>query len=213
MASWFRTAFLAGTITLSAGCSGLAQTPPSNTAATAPSIPPPPGQLQTPGEAGKKDVESAAEAPLHDVNLIRQRIPPVLLAAITDPYAPPQPLNCQTLIRDIDDLSAALGPDYDAPPTPHHHKKVTDSGGLGLSLMHGAAENLLPFHGYVATLSGAEKHDELVIHAIGAGSARRAYLKGLGEARRCPAPATPRHLAVPAPPYYDGPRKPKYPIR
>ncbi len=47
-------------------------------------------------------------------------------------------------------------------------------------------------------LSGAEKHDSLVQHAMASGAIRRAYLKGLGEARGCDPPATPQHLAKPA---------------
>ena len=71
---------------------------------------------------------------------------------------------------------------------------------------------LLPFAGFVSTLSGAGKHDQLVSEVIIAGSVRRAYLKGLGEAYRCPFPAYPDHLFVqPKPPPEH--RAPEYPIR
>lgn len=172
---------------------------------------PPTPQLVTPGQEGAKSVTTAAEAPLHEMNLVGQKIPPVLLAAMADPYARLAPTNCRTLSTAIDDLTVALGPDFDAaPPGP---PGATESGGLGLKLMNSAAGSLLPFHGFVGYLTGANKRDEKVMRALAAGSARRAYLKGLGEARRCPEPASPRHLASAAPPIYDGPRRPKYPIR
>jgi hypothetical protein len=178
--------------------------------ASQPGAPPSP-QLVTPAQEGSKSVTTAAEAPLHEMNLVRQSIPPVLLAALADPYAYPSPLTCDTIISAVDELDVALGPDFDN-RAPKKKKSITGSGGVGLSLMNSAAGNLLPFHGYVGTLSGASKHDALVISALNAGNAQRAYLKGLGEARSCPAPAAPHHIGHAVPPVYDGPRRPKYPI-
>ena len=168
-------------------------------------------QLVTPGQEGAKSLTTAAETPLHEMNLVGEHIPPVLLASLADPYAYPQPLTCQNLAENIERLTVALGPDFDD-RTPKPKRKVAGSGGLGLQLLSGFAGNLLPYHGYVGALTGASKHDELVIRAIGAGAAQRAYLKGLGAAHGCPGPATPRHLDPPAPPAYDGPQRPRYPI-
>ncbi|HEY2482445.1 MAG TPA: hypothetical protein VGI30_09665, partial [Caulobacteraceae bacterium] len=85
---------------------------------------PPSSQLVTPSQEGSKTITTAAEAPLHQLNLISQRIPPVLMAALADPYASPSPLTCQTLTRAIADLTVALGPDYDyVPPEPQRGKK------------------------------------------------------------------------------------------
>jgi hypothetical protein len=42
-----------------------------------------------------------------------------------------------------------------------------------------------------------------VQHAMASGAIRRAYLKGLGEARGCDPPATPQHLAKPAAPVVE----------
>src|SRR5437764_11891661 len=76
------------------------------------------GARQTPDRAGTANLSSAAQAPLHDLNLARQRIPPVLLAAITNPYDRPQPLDCAEITRQIRVLSNALGADFDEPDTP-----------------------------------------------------------------------------------------------
>jgi len=42
-------------------------------------------------------------------------------------------------------------------------------------------------------MSGAEHYSREVAAAIAAGTVRRAYLKGLGDARGCAAPAAPIH--------------------
>jgi hypothetical protein len=173
---------------------------------------PPSAQLVTPAQEGAKSLTTAASAPLHEMNLVGQKIPPILLAALADPYAYPSALTCDALADEVDNLTVALGPDFDNAP-PLEKKKVTESGGLGLQLANSAAGSLLPFHGYIGYLTGSSKRDQLIMRALNAGSSRRAYLKGLGEAQRCPAPAAPRHLAMAAPPVYDGPRRPKYPIR
>lgn len=135
-------------------------------------------------DAGTRNMESAAETPLRNANLVRQNIPPVVLAAMDAPYAHPRPLTCQGIATEVAALDQALGPDYDA------------GGGaskthLGPSAMKVAANTLIPFLGVLRFVSGAEAHDRKVVRAIIAGSARRSYLKGLGEARRCQAPASP----------------------
>lgn len=167
--------------------------------------------IQTPGAYGHSDVEHAATAPLHDLNVVRQKIPPVLLAAISDPYARPA-RSCRAIYADVGQLTDALGPDFDQPGTPVDPTLRGRAGPMALSIMHGAAENLLPFHSFVSTLTGAEKHDALVLQAINAGSVRRAYLKGLGEAHGCRPPGAPHHLAYAPPPPREHDR-PIYPNR
>lgn len=191
---------LVGVVVLLAVSKGAAQ----------PAQEPPPAQLHSPDRAGSANMQNAAEAPLHDLNLVRQKIPPVLLAALADPYARPQPPTCRGLADQVRALTGALGGDFDAPYNPQA-PSLTTQRGIALTLAHGAAESLLPFAGFVRTLSGAQKHDQLVIEVITAGSVRRGYLKGLGEAHGCPAPAVPSHFAYAAPPYQEE-RKPEYPI-
>ena len=55
--------------------------------------------------------------------------------------------------------------------------------------MQSGARLLLPYSGLVSTVTGARRHDQQIIEAITAGSVRRGYLKGLGEAYRLPLPA------------------------
>ncbi len=175
--------------------------------------PPPPGQIQTPNQASQSTMGQAAAAPMYDMNLMRQKIPPLLLAAMADPYARPTPATCRNLTALVNELTVALGDDLDViadddDSTKAKRARMTREG------LHAGSEALLPFSGFVRKLSGAEQHDKLVLDAITSGDVRRAYLKGLGEARGCPPPATPKHLTHPIvlPEEDSGPRKPKYPI-
>jgi hypothetical protein len=111
----------------------------------------------------------------------------------------------------VQQLRDALGGDFDEADNPQS-PSLTTRRGVALTLVHGASEMLLPFAGFVKTLTGAQKHDQLVVEVITAASVRRGYLKGLGEAHGCPYPAYPRHVAVEPPPVHEG-RKPEYPIR
>jgi hypothetical protein len=172
----------------------------------------PNGELQTPDRAQTSSLGAAATAPLHDLNITRQGIPPVLLAAITNPYDLPQPLNCAVIGREVAQLDTILGADFDQPETPQQPSLTLHNGRVALALVKGASEMLLPFAGFVRTLSGAGHHDQLVIEAITAGSVRRGYLKGLGESLHCPPPSRPVHFRVPPPPAREDGPEPKYPI-
>jgi hypothetical protein len=96
------------------------------------------------------------------------------------------------------------------------------AGGAALGAVASAAQDMIPMRGWVRKLTGAERHDRLVQSAVASGAVRRAYLKGLGEARGCDPPATPQHKPPPEPPVVDpgmppprdpyGPRKPRFPI-
>ena len=168
-------------------------------------------RVQTTSEANRESLQGAVAAPLRDVNVLRTKIPPVLLEAIPDPYARPRKLNCQALYAMVKPLDDALGPDLDLDPEPD--ETLAEQGREGaLGLVAGAASDVIPFRSWVRRLTGAERHDKLVQQAIKAGSVRRAYLKGLGESKGCHPPATPQHKPpqAAAEPPHKGPR---YPIR
>lgn len=169
---------------------------------------PPPQKIQTTSDANKDGLDGAAMAPLRDMNLLRTKIPPVLLEAMADPYArPPKKTNCDTLISMVAPLDLALGEDVDRVP-PQENEDLMDrgkrmAGSAAFGAVASAAQDLIPMRGWVRKLSGAEKHDRLVQSAMASGAIRRAYLKGLGEARGCNPPATPQHLAKPAAPVVE----------
>jgi len=179
--------------------------------------PPPPAQVQTTDQINRGSVVGAVSAPMRDLNLLRSKIPPVLLEALEDPYKRPKPATCSELIGLLGPLNEALGADIDEPSSPDDRALIAKgrdvAGDTALGMVASAAQDLIPLRGWVRKLSGAEQHDRLVRAAITAGGIRRGYLKGLGEARGCNPPATPTHVKseIPKPP----PKKkgPRFPIR
>jgi hypothetical protein len=140
-------------------------------------------------------VQKAVEAPLADLNLVQEKIPAVLLAAVKAPYALPAQRACPDLANEVRALDGSLGADLDTPPTPANPGLVargTDAiGDAANDALRGAAESVIPFRGWVRKLDGAERHSKEVAAAIAAGSVRRAFLKGVGQALGCAAPAAP----------------------
>ena len=192
--------------------SAAAQTRTGRTAP--PPAPAPDDQVRTSDQVKQGSVQGAATTPLRDLNVMKVEIPELLLESLKDPYQrPPRNWKCSTLVSLLQPLEAALGPDLDQLPT--DEVDLADRGKqTALSVAGDLAGGAIPFRGVVRRVSGAASHDKLVQSAILAGSVRRAYLKGLGEARGCPAPAAPTHTMTksPAVTAKTEPR-PKYPTR
>ena len=150
-------------------------------------------RVQTTGDANRENLSGPVKAPLRDLNLLRTKIPVVLLEAMADPYArPPSRAKCAELIALVQPLDDALGADLDTPSI-DEDDLVQKGRESALGAVAGVTTDVIPFRGWVRKLSGAERHDKLVQAAVSAGAVRRAYLKGLGEAKGCPPPATPSH--------------------
>lgn len=210
---------------VSGAATAQAQTPARKAAAAraAPLPPPPPppdpaNQMKTSDQLKRESVQGAATAPLRDLNVVRAKIPEVLIQALADPYArPPRSFKCAALIAMVRPLDEALGPDIDV-VLPGDENLMDRGKSTALGVAADFASDAIPFRGWVRKLSGAEAHDKLVQSAIIAGNVRRAYLKGLGESKGCLPPATPSHeragaaQAVSAPQPKGG-LKPRYPVR
>ncbi len=183
-------------------------------------------RIQTTPEANSENLEGVAKAPLRDLNVVRTKIPPMLLDSMADPYKRPPNTSCQELAMLLAPLNEALGADLDAPSI-DEDDLLQKGQKTALGVAAGVASSAIPFRGWVRKLSGAERHDATVQAAITAGAVRRAYLKGLGEARGCSPPATPSHEITAAkverdqaraageglPPPSDGLFKPRFPVR
>ena len=168
-------------------------------------------KIQTTSDAKRESMQQAVAAPLRDVNVLRTKIPAVLLEAMADPYRRPEHATCAGIAAEILPLNGALGADLDEPAT--NADDLMERGkDVALGAMAGFASDVIPFRGWVRKLSGAERHDSLVTAAITAGGVRRAYLKGLGEAKSCPPPATPSHVLT-GTPVISQEMKPRYPVR
>jgi hypothetical protein len=168
-------------------------------------------KVQTTAEADRSGVKGVAESPLRDLNVLRTKIPEVLLHAMADPYERPGPGRCADLVERLKPLNEALGEDLDVTSKEGQQGMIAKGKTTALTVASGAASDVIPFRGWIRKLSGAEQHDRYVQAAITAGAVRRAYLKGLGEAKGCDPPATPSHELAGAP-IIDQTMKPKYPI-
>lgn len=141
-------------------------------------------------------IATAATTPLSDLNLLREKIPKPLNEARRAPYAVPDDLSCDSLAAQVRALDEVLGPDLDRP-------KVKDDEGLierggeavgdvTVGAVKGAAEGVVPLRSWVRGLTGAERNAKEVSAAVAAGTIRRSFLKGLGQAAGCAPPAAPQ---------------------
>ena len=132
---------------------------------------------------------AAAATPLNDLNLVNAPIPDTLLAAQRNPYGVPENPDCPTLAEEIRKLDEVLGPDLDAPASEAHRgliERGSDAAGnAAVGALQRTAEGVVPFRGWIRKISGAERYSKRVAAAIAAGTVRRAFLKGLRQARTC----------------------------
>jgi hypothetical protein len=163
----------------------------SGAAAQTPSKPEEPasGRVMTSSDVGKSSIEGAVTTPLRDINILKLEIPPALLHAAANPYAP-APRTCAALRPEIEALNEALGEDFDESPIQKDGTRAT-----AYSLVSTATSSVIPMRGWVRKLSGAEARDQRIQNAILAGTARRSYLKGVGQAKGCKAPSAPHVVA------------------
>lgn len=139
-------------------------------------------------------VGDVVSAPFQDLNLVKQDIPPVLAALGGQPYTLPADGSCTGLATEVAALDAALGPDADA--TEIAGRKGQSTAAKALTQ---ASHSLVPYRSWIRKLSGAEKRAERLAAALLTGTARRAFLKGLGAAQGCEPPAAPIPAPAPVP--------------
>ena len=127
--------------------------------------------------------------PVTDLNLRKGEIPPVLLAAQDDPYGLSGMRRCADLAAEITRLDAVLGEDFD---TAAAEKRKISPGKVAQSVVG----SFIPFRGLIREISGANEEQRKLQYAIYNGSARRAFLKGVGLQRGCPLPSRPATAPV-----------------
>lgn len=142
----------------------------------------------------------AVTSPLVDFNLMRAEISPSLLAAIKGPYLLPLDKSCAAIALEVTALDLAIGPDLDAPVSPTDpdllDRGTTELSNAAVGALRRTVEGTIPFRSWIRKFSGAEKHSRELTSAVAAGIVRRSFLKGLGQASGCHAPAAPRSLQV-----------------
>lgn len=154
----------------------------------------------TPAKGPDDPFGRAATAPLSDLNIVQAEIPPALVAARKAPYQAPVDASCDGIEAEVKELDAVLGADLDTRETslnPSLVERSVDSASdaavdAAIGTVRGAAEGIVPYRRWVRKLSGAEKYSKEVAAAIAAGTVRRSFLKGYGDARGCLVPAAPR---------------------
>ncbi|HJV80375.1 hypothetical protein [Noviherbaspirillum sp.] len=137
----------------------------------------------------QSSIGTAATTPLSDLNIVRSEIPEILQSAQDKPYEMPADHSCPVIALRVHELDAVLGADLDAPGE-DDNPNTADRGAetvrkSALGALQRTAEGVVPFRGWVRKLSGAERHSKHVATAIAAGSARRAFLKGVGASQGC----------------------------
>ena len=147
----------------------------------------------TPAEARQPDrpitdndpgVMDVAKTPTTDLNITREEIPAVLIAAVEKPYDLTGLDKCRPLTAAVEELDAILGPDFDLP------QEARDRVSAG-RVAKWVVSSFIPFRGLIRELSGANAQERAIQAAIQAGLARRGFLKGVGAVRRCGYPASP----------------------
>ena len=147
-------------------------------------------------------MNEAAHAPFQDFNIVRSQIPVVLLEAVADPYARPQPVTCEALSADLAKLDDALGPDFDVPKAPRSNmdKSASFAAGAGAKAMKDLTEGWIPMRNWVRYMTGrrAALHGRAERHLRRQGPPRLPQGPGAIRGLRRPGPR-PAGLSVPCP--------------
>jgi hypothetical protein len=153
------------------------------------------GDARSSNPGRPRQIGDTISTPLNDLNITQIPIPGVLREAQVGAYLPPADHSCASLAAQVLALDAVLAADLDARAPEgggSNADKAGDAiGNASVSLLKRTIEGFMPFRNWVRTLSGAERHTETMAAAVAAGTVRRAYLKGLGQAYGCPPPASP----------------------
>jgi hypothetical protein len=124
--------------------------------------------------------------PLSDLNMKKNEIPPILIAAREQPYTLAGMRTCRAIQNQVGQLNAVLGDDIDiGTEKTRGEKRGNTVGSVAKSVITG----FIPFNGVIREVSGAAANERQWQVALYAGASRRAFLKGIGQARGCPYPA------------------------
>ena len=141
------------------------------------------------GVTGTADAAfTAALSPLEDLGIRKRKIPPTLKQIAENPYAMPATLECDSLKQEMAQIDTLLGPDVDQPKMAlTAAEEYAQTGGeMAQDAVVGfvrAQTNVIPLRSIVRRITGANKNEKEVNNAIQAGNLRRAYLRGLAEAK------------------------------
>lgn len=155
-----------------------------------------------PGEAAASAMDQtrdgladAALSPLEDLNLKRDAIPEPI-KELKSAYLDARQMSCAEIAASVLILDEHLGADWDTPDDAEIDETraqwaADKTADATLDAVSSEARGLIPFRGLVREATGAEAHARRVRTAFRKASERRAFLKGVGQARGCLPPAAP----------------------
>ena len=152
------------------------------------------GAVKVTGTEMYQGAGRAIRAPLHDLNLMQDQIAPVLLRAEDHPYDLKGVNSCGDVLNHVAELDLSLGPDVDTPKQRHRTRIARGAdfaASTALDAAGSAAEHFIPMRSTIKQLSGAQRYENHVKHAVLAGETRRSFLKAIGMAHGCSWPAAP----------------------
>ncbi|WP_421847361.1 hypothetical protein [Novosphingobium sp.] len=127
-----------------------------------------------------------ATSPLENLNIKKDEIPPILIAAREDTYGVSGMRTCRAIGAEVGRLDAVLGPDIDvATDKTRDEKRGNAVGQVAKSVIN----SFIPFGGVLREVTGAASRERQWQVSLYAGASRRAFLKGYGQARGCRYPA------------------------
>lgn len=143
----------------------------------------PPGNSAEPSgiQSVGKSAGRIASQPVRDVGVARTDIPPVLQAAAADPYSLKGIKSCRDVSNAFHALTDVIGPDYKVGATRKENRvgKLAEAGGKTV------VNSVIPFRGLVREVTGAAPAQRRLERAVTAGYARRGFLRGVHQTRKC----------------------------
>lgn len=143
----------------------------------------PPGNSAEPSgiQSVGKSAGRIASQPVRDVGVARTDIPPVLQAAAADPYSLKGIRSCRDVSNAFHALTDVIGPDYKVGVTKKENRvgKLAEAGGKTV------VNSVIPFRGLVREVTGAAPAQRRLERAVTAGYARRGFLRGVHQTRKC----------------------------
>lgn len=124
--------------------------------------------------------------PLENLNIKKDEIPPILIAAREDTYGVSGMRTCRAIGAEVSRLDAVLGPDIDVMTDKTRGEKRGNAMG---QVAKSVINSFIPFGGVLREVTGAAGRERQWQVALYAGASRRAFLKGYGQARGCRYPA------------------------
>lgn len=136
-----------------------------------------PGRLKSVGESAGR----IASQPVKDVGVAKTTIPPVLIAASANPYDMKGIKTCRDISAAFHALTDVIGPDFKVGEVKKENKagKLAEAGGQTV------VNSLIPFRGLVREVTGAAPAQRRLNRAFDAGYARRGFLRGIHQTRKC----------------------------